>query len=158
MAATNPTNLTLGQRIDWPLLFLWFALLSFGLVMVASASVSFSATNYNDGWYFARRHGIYMALGLFISAFVVAVPTSIWEKYAGHILLFTLFLLVVVLIPGIGRRVNGSQRRINLGFFAVQTSEVAKVCAVIFFASFFSRRYHELHFGWQGFLKPLLIV
>lgn len=162
MAVSAPaSNLTLGQRIDWPLLCLWFALLSLGLVMVSSASISFSAAsaiNHNDGWYFAKRHGIYIAMGLVLAMFVVAVPMSIWEKYAGHFLLFTIFLLVVVLIPGIGRRVNGSQRWINLGIIMVQTSEVAKVCAIVFFASFFSRRYQELHFGWQGFLKPLLIV
>lgn len=158
MTAPLPNNLTLKQRIDWPILFLWFALLSVGLVMVASASISFSASNYNDGWYFAKRHGIYTLMGLLLAVFVVAVPMSMWQKYAGHFLIFTLFLLVVVLIPGIGRRVNGSQRWLNFGIIAVQVSEVAKVCAVVFFASFFSRRYQELHFGWQGFLKPLLIV
>lgn len=161
MLAQNTSNLTLGQRIDWPLLCLWFALLSLGLVMVSSASISFSSASnltHNDGWYFAKRHGIYMLMGLVLASFVAAIPMSIWQKYAGHFLIFTLFLLVVVLIPGIGRRVNGSQRWINLGVIMVQTSEVAKVCAIIFFASFFSRRYQELHFGWQGFLKPLLIV
>ena len=52
------SNLTLGQRIDWPLLCLWFALLSIGLVMVSSASISFSAASkftHNDAWYFAKR-------------------------------------------------------------------------------------------------------
>lgn len=161
MMITSNSNLTLGQRIDWPLLCLWFVLLSLGLVMVASASISFSAgsvANHNDGWYFAKRHGVYILMGLLLATFVVAVPMSIWEKYAGHFLIFTVVLLVIVLIPGIGRRVNGSQRWINLGIIAVQVSEVAKVCAVVFFASFFSRRYQELHFGWQGFLKPLMIV
>ncbi len=158
MRTSQANFLTLRQRIDWPILFLWFALLSIGLIMVASASISFSTSNYNDGWYFAKRHGIYTLMGLLLAMFVAAVPMSMWQKYAGHFLIFTLCLLVVVLIPGIGRRVNGSQRWLNLGIIAVQVSEVAKVCAVVFFASFFSRRYQELHFGWQGFLKPLLIV
>ena len=159
MLIQNPSSGTLlGQRIDWPLLTLWFALLSVGLVMVASASISFSTTNYNDGWYFAKRHAVYDLMGLLLASFVVAVPMSWWQKYAGHFLIFTLGLLVIVLIPGIGRRVNGSQRWLNFGIIAVQVSEVAKVCAVIFFASFFSRRYQELHFGWQGFLKPLAVM
>lgn len=155
------THLTLGQRIDWPLLCVWFVLLSVGLIMVTSASISFSAASkftHNDAWYFAKRHGIYVVLGLILATFVVAIPISIWEKYAAHFLIFTLFLLVIVLIPGIGHRVNGSRRWLNLGFTMVQASEVAKVCAIIFFASFFSRRYHELNFGWQGFLKPLLLL
>lgn len=161
MLAAPNTNLTLGQRIDWPLLCLWLALLSLGLVMVASASISFSSASkltHYDGWYFAKRHGIYAVMGLALAVFVAAVPMSWWQKYAGHFLIVTLVLLVLVLIPGIGRRVNGSQRWINLGVIAVQVSEIAKVCAVIFFASFFSRRYQELHFGWQGFLKPLAVM
>jgi len=161
MTSLASSQMTLGQRIDWPLLCLWFALLSIGLVMVSSASISFSAASaytHNDGWYFAKRHGIYLVMGLFLAAFVVTVPISIWEKYAGHFLLATLLLLVVVLIPGIGRQVNGSRRWLNLGVIMVQASEVAKVCAIIFFASFFARRFQELHFGWQGFLKPMLIV
>lgn len=154
-------NLTLGQRIDWPLLCLWLVLLSVGLVMVASASISFSAASkftHNDGWYFAKRHGVYAVLGLILAMFVVALPISLWEKYSSHFLIATLVLLVVVLIPGIGHKVNGSRRWLNLGVTMVQTSEIAKVCAIIFFASFFSRRYQELHFGWQGFLKPLLLM
>lgn len=155
------SNLTLGQRIDWPLLCLWFVLLSIGLVMVSSASISFSAASkftHNDAWYFAKRHGLYLLMGLALATFVVAIPISLWEKYSGHFLIFTLVLLVIVLIPGIGRRVNGSQRWINLGFIMVQASEIAKVCAIMFFASFFARRYQELHSGWQGFLKPLMIM
>lgn len=161
LMSTSSNNLTLGQRIDWPLLCLWFALLSVGLVMVASASISFSAASvftHNDGWYFAKRHAVYACMGLLLAVFVAAVPMSWWQKYAGHFLIFTLCMLVIVLIPGIGRRVNGSQRWLNFGIIAVQVSEVAKVCAVIFFASFFSRRYQELHFGWQGFLKPLAVM
>jgi len=161
MAAPSSSNLSLGQRIDWPLLCLWFALLSIGLVMVSSASISFSSGSvltHNDGWYFAKRQLVYTLMGLVLAIITATVPMSIWQKYAGHFLIFTVALLVIVLIPGIGRRVNGSQRWINLIIIPVQVSEIAKVCAVIFFASFFSRRYQELHFGWQGFLKPLLIV
>ncbi|GGY62764.1 putative lipid II flippase FtsW [Cellvibrio zantedeschiae] len=161
MSSYQGSSLTLGQRVDWPLLCLWFVLLSVGLVMVSSASISFSGASkftHYDAWYFAKRHSIYLVMGLMLAIFVVAIPISIWEKYAAHFLIFTLFLLLIVLIPGIGHRVNGSRRWLNLGFIMVQASEIAKVCAIIFFASFFSRRYHELHFGWQGFLKPLLLL
>ncbi len=157
-SATPNSQLPLSLRVDWVLLCLWFALMSIGLVMVASASVSFAAATYDDAWYFAKRHAVYLAMALSLAVFVVCIPMSFWQRYAQHILFITLFLLVIVLIPGIGRRVNGSQRWLNLGLVSIQISEVAKVCAVIFFASFFARRYQELHFGWQGFLKPVLIV
>ncbi len=157
-AATPFNPLPLSLRIDWPLLCLWFALMSIGLIMVASASVSFAALTYNDAWFFAKRHAVYMALGIFLAMFVVCVPMSVWQRYSGHFLLLTFFLLVIVLIPGIGKKVNGSQRWFGLGVISIQVSEIAKFCAVVFFASFFARRYQELHFGWQGFLKPLMVV
>lgn len=159
MTSATPTAvLPLSQRIDWPLLGLWFGLMSFGLIMVASASVSFAALTYNDAWFFAKRHAVYILMGVMLAAFVVCVPMSVWQKYSGHLLLFTIFLLVIVLIPGIGKKVNGSQRWFSLGVISIQVSEIAKFCAVVFFASFFARRYQELHFGWQGFLKPLMVV
>ena len=157
-ATAHSNQLPLSQRIDWPLLCLWFALMSIGLIMVASASVSFAALTYNDAWYFAKRHALYIFLGMGLASVVALVPMSFWQRYSGHLLLLTFFLLVIVLIPGIGKKVNGSQRWLNFGIMSVQVSEIAKFCAVVFFASFFARRYQELHFGWQGFLKPLLVV
>jgi cell division protein FtsW len=157
-ATASLNNLSLSQRIDWPLLCLWFALMSVGLIMVASASISFAALTYNDAWFFAKRHAIYMLMGIVLAMFVVCVPMSVWQRYSGHFLLITFFLLVIVLIPGIGKKVNGSQRWFGLGVISIQVSEIAKFCAVVFFASFFARRYQELHFGWQGFLKPLMVV
>ena len=158
MMTTTRTDLPFNQRVDWTLLSLWLVLMSIGLVMVASASVAFAAANYGDAWYFAKRHGVYMVMGATLAMVVVSIPMSVWQRYAGYFLLFTLLLLVIVLIPGIGKKVNGSQRWLSLGIISVQVSEIAKFCAVVFFASFFPRRYHELHFGWQGFLKPLLVV
>jgi cell division protein FtsW len=157
-SATLTKSIPLSMRIDWPLLCLWFALMSFGLIMVASSSVSFAALTYNDAWFFAKRHAIYIGMGIVLAVLVVSVPMSLWQKYSGHFLLLTIFLLVIVLIPGIGKKVNGSQRWFAIGSISIQVSEIAKFCAVIFFASFFARRYQELHFGWQGFLKPLMVV
>lgn len=158
MLMHTKNNLSLGARVDWTLLSLWLVLMSIGLIMVASASVAFAAANYGDAWYFAKRHGVFMAMSIVLAFFIVSVPMSVWQRYSGYLLLFTLVLLVVVLIPGIGKRVNGSQRWLSLGIISIQVSEIAKFCAVVFFASFFARRYQELHFGWQGFLKPLLVV
>jgi cell division protein FtsW len=157
-SASPAHKIPLSMRIDWTLFCLWFALMSIGLIMVSSASVSFAAAVYQDAWFFGKRHLIYIAIGLVLAMFVVCIPMSVWQKYSGHLLLISLFLLVIVLIPGIGKKVNGSQRWLNFGVINVQVSEIAKFCAVVFFASFFARRYQELHFGWQGFLKPLMVI
>ncbi len=159
MMSTSSIYGPMGARIDWQLLNLWLLLMSIGLVMVASASIAFAAANYQgDAWYFARRHGIFLMMGFCLSLFVVCIPMSVWQRYSGYLLILTLALLVIVLIPGIGKKVNGSQRWLSLGFMSIQVSEIAKFCAVVYFASFFARRYQELHAGLQGFLKPLMVL
>ena len=64
----------LVERVDWTLLTLWFALLSVGFVMVASASVEMAASNHGDAWYFVKRHGIWLMLGLTAAMFVAVIP------------------------------------------------------------------------------------
>lgn len=143
---------------DAMLILLWLALLSMGLVMIASASVAFAAETYGDPWFFTRRHLVYLVLGLVLTLGVVAVPVRHAQQYAGWLMVVTLVLLCVVLIPGIGREVNGARRWLDLGVISVQVSEIAKVAAVLFFASFFARRHQELYTGWQGFVKPVLVL
>lgn len=151
-------SIPLLQRIDWHLFCLWFVLMSVGLVMVSSASVSFAETVYQNAWFFGLRHFVFILMGLLLAAFVACVPMSVWQRYSGHLLLIAIFLLVIVLIPGIGKKVNGSQRWFSLGIINIQVSEIAKFCAVVFFASFFARRYQELNQGWQGFLKSVMVI
>jgi len=144
--------------VDRTLILLWLALVSIGLVMIASSSVAFAAENYGDPWFFTKRHGIYILMGAALSLIVLAVPVKHWQRYAGWLMLATLVLMVLVLIPGIGREVNGARRWLNLGLISIQVSEVAKIAAVFFFASFFARRHQELYTGWQGFIKPILVL
>ena len=145
-------------NIDWTMLSLWLALTSIGVVMVSSASISFAAANYGDPWFFTKRHIIYLLIGIAAGLLVVSVPVSIWQRYSGLLFFAAVALLIVVLIPGIGRRVNGSQRWLALGPITVQASEVAKFCAIVFFAGFFERRQQELQQGWRGFVKPIGVL
>ncbi|MGD8175501.1 putative lipid II flippase FtsW [Marinimicrobium sp. ARAG 43.8] len=143
---------------DRTLIALWLALLSIGLVMITSASIAFASEQYGDPWFFAKRHGFYLVLGLLGALVVAAVPIKRWQQHAGWLMVATLVLMCVVLVPGIGREVNGARRWLNLGVISVQVSEVAKFAAVLFFASFFARRHQELYTGWQGFVKPILVL
>ncbi len=144
--------------VDPWLILLWLGLLSIGLVMIASASIAFAADTYGDPWFFTKRHVVYLMLGVAVAALVVAVPVRYAQQYAGWLMVATLGLLCLVLVPGIGREVNGARRWLDLGLISVQISEVAKVAAVVFFASFFARRHQELYTGWQGFVKPVLVL
>lgn len=147
-----------ADALDWNLLALWLCLLSLGLVMIASASITFADHTYGDTWFFVKRHLVYLVIGLTAAACVAMVPTRLWQRYSSLILLCSIILLALVLVPGIGRRVNGAQRWLALGPITVQASEIAKFAALIFFASFFTRRQQELQSGWWGFSKPVGVV
>ncbi len=155
----QPLSLTAnGSRIDWTLLGLWAAVLSVGLIMIASASVSFAETTYGDAWFFVKRHMIWLGLGLAGGVFVAAIPTRLWHNHGGWLLILAVLLLVAVLIPGVGRKVNGSQRWLQLGPLTFQASEAVKFCVIIFFASYLSRRGAELRQQWRGFIKPVAVI
>lgn len=144
--------------IDHWLIGLWLALATLGLVLIASASIAFAAEQYGDPWFFTRRHALYLVSGLLLAAAAVAVPVRYWQRWAGWLMLATLVLLIAVLFPGVGREVNGARRWLDLGPGSLQVAEVAKLAAVVFFASFFARRHHELYTGWQGFAKPVVVL
>lgn len=147
-----------SEGVNWTLLLLFFTLSSIGFIMVTSASISYAEGMYGDAWYFAKNYLTYWTLGVGVAFLVAAVPVAIWEQYGGLLLIAALLLLSIVLIPGVGRRVNGSQRWLQLGPVGVQASEVVKVCVIIFYASFLSRRGSEMLKDWRGVFKPLVIL
>lgn len=145
-----------ANSFDWTLFLIWSALVSVGIVMVASASIAFATAYYGDGFYFLQRHLIFLVMGVASATVVFLVPGEIWQKFSGPLLVLAILLLMLVLVPGIGKKVNGSQRWISFGFFAVQISELAKFATIIFFASYFSRRHPATVNSWKEF--GILIV
>ncbi len=161
-AAFMPVQLTragaLARTLDNTLLVCVLALVTIGLVMIASASVSFAEHQYGDTFYFLKRHLMYLALGIAGGLVVLNIPLSFWYRYGLLLLTGTFLLLVIVLIPGVGRRVNGSQRWLALGPITIQASEVAKLAVVIFMAGYLERHQTVLQESWQGFFKPVAIL
>lgn len=150
----------LKQSPDWLLIGLWLGLLSLGLVMVASSSIAYAAAEpkYLDGWYFVKRHLVFLLMSAGVAAVVLVTPVALWQKMAPLILTLALILLVVVLVPGIGRRVNGAQRWIDFGFFAVQISEVVKFAVIVFFAAYFAERPTHMAGTAKEFLRLMAIL
>jgi len=133
------------------------ALLSLGLVMVASASIGL-ATGHGDTLFFAKRHLLYLSLSGALIAVVLRIPLAWWYAQSATLLIVALLLLVAVLIPGIGREVNGSRRWLALGPFSLQVGEFAKLAMVVFTAAYLQRRQLHLREEWRDFAKPLAIV
>lgn len=127
-----------------------------GFVMITSASMDVAAEKFGGPFFFAQRHGIFIILAFIASIVAVRIPIKYWEKYGPILLGVGFVLLLLVLIPGIGKEVNGSQRWIRLGPLNVQASEIAKFCMVIYVAGYLVRRLSEVRTSWLGVVKPVL--
>ena len=147
-----------GHRYDVPFILSVTAVLALGLVMVASASTSIAARVYGDPLAYFWRQSVYLAIAAGAMAFVARVPMRLWERAGPALMLAAVALLVLVLIPGIGREVNGSMRWIDFGAFNVQPSELAKLFVVIWLAGYLVRRADEVRARRSGFLKPLAVL
>ena len=147
-----------GLDLDFPLLAGCLALLGLGLVMIASASTEVAAVNVGSPLYYMLRHLIYLVIGLATAAVVLLIPLQLWQRLSGLLLLAAFALLLLVLLPGIGREVNGSMRWIGFGAFNVQPSEIAKLFVVIYLAGYLVRRQAEVRESWAGFFKPFVVL
>ena len=143
---------------DPGLLTLSLALILVGLVAISSASIEYAEINYNSASFHTVRHLIYMAVAGVAALLVYRIPLEFWEETGWVWLFVALGLLILVLIPGIGREVNGSQRWLPLGPFTLQPSEFAKLAMIVYLAGYMVRREHEVRNEWQGFLKPMAVL
>ena len=141
-----------------PLLLMAAALISVGLVAIASASISLSAVRFGNEWHHAIRHMMYLGAGIVFGCVAYLVPVAAWRNLSPWLLLMALALSVVVLIPGIGRVVNGSQRWIPIAGFTFQPSEFAKFALVLWLSGYMVRHGKELRTVLRGLLKPIAVL
>lgn len=132
--------------------------LALGLVMVASASVGISERAFGNPLHFFWRQVLAAGLGLGVAVLVLRTPLDYWSRSGGMFLLLALVLLTLVLVPGLGREVNGSMRWVRLGPVSMQTSEPAKLCVVLYFASYLVRHAHHVRSTFLGFIKPVGVM
>jgi cell division protein FtsW len=142
---------------DYWLLLIVFALSAIGLLMVASASMVISDRQYHTPFHFLFHQLTYMGIGIFLGSIAIRVPLVFWEKIGAYLLLCCLFLLVMVLVPDVGREINGSIRWLGFGPFGIQVSELAKFCIVIYMAGYLVRHQQEVQNSFSGFVKPMLL-
>lgn len=161
----------LGRRFGTPAataaevdpLLLWSALglLLAGLVMVYSASI---ATAEGSGFtghqpaYFLVRHAVYLAIGLVAGLMAFQVPLRFWQQFAPAAFLVGIVFLAVVLLPGIGRSVNGAQRWIGLGPINLQPSEFMKLLAALYAADYTARKLTDMDSFRRGFVPMALVM
>ncbi len=131
-------------------------LLALGVVMLASASLAVAQQSYQDPFHYVKRQGLFVMLGLAAAYFVLRIRMSVWQRLANPLLVISVLLLIAVLIPGVGKEVNGSYRWIDLGLFNLQVSELVKLFAVIYFAAFLTKKWQEVNLSLVNLLKSLI--
>lgn len=152
-----PLNAIPLLRRQWVLLFA-VVLALIGFVTVASASMDMAAINYKSPFYFVERQMVFLAAGLVVGALVYQIPLAVWERSSVPLLFVAYALLIMVLVPGIGRTVNGSTRWLVLGPINIQVSEIVKICAMMYVAGYLVRRTEEVRESFWGFMKPVLLL
>lgn len=140
---------------DKGLVVVALALLSIGFIIVTSASMPVADRLFDNPFYFAIRHGIYIIAALLAAMVVLQLPMQFWRITNPYLLLAALGLLVAVLL--IGRNVNGSTRWLVIGPITVQAAEPAKLFFFTYLAGYLVRRYEEVTENLKGFIKPLVV-
>jgi cell division protein FtsW len=146
---------------DQILLWVTFILLGLGLVMVYSSSIAIAEADKNIGnqsTYYLIRQAIFICVGLIAGFVSFQIPIAWWQKMAPYLFLFGLFLLVLVLIPGVGRNVNGSQRWLSLFVINLQPSELMKLFAAMYVADYAVRKAPQMDSLLRGFLPMVLVM
>lgn len=162
-AGTSGSVPGLAQRsrmmtYDKPLVWVVIMLMLFGMVMVYSASISLpdsrkyaNFTNYH----FLLRQAIYIAIAMVMALFAFRVRIATWQRLAPYLFVIVLALLVLVLVPGIGKDVNGARRWLSLKFVNLQPSELMKLVMVLYAADYTVRKQEYMHKLTKGFLPMM---
>lgn len=133
-------------------------LLSLGIIMVFSASAPTAYNTFHDTYYIMKQQLIYAAIGLAGMLVASNIDYHKWQKIATLVLIISLVLIVLVLIPGIGREIKDTWRWIYIGPIHFQPSEIVKFALILFFASSLSKRKDQLKYFFKGMFPYLLLI
>jgi cell division protein FtsW len=145
-------------RPDYTLLSVAVLLLGLGLVMVMSTTITAADRQLGQPFYYLLRQAAYLGVGLVIALGVSSIRLVYWERLGPVLLMAGLVLLVLVLIPGIGKEVNGSHRWLALGPVKFQPSELVKLIVVVYLAGYLVRHGNLVRTTITGFLAPMGLI
>jgi len=154
----KPGKMLARNGYDGWFVFAVITLLGLGIVMVGSASLGIAERQIGQPFYYLIRQSIYIVVGLLAATVVVNIELQRWQRSGGVLLITAVVLLVLVLIPGVGREVNGSIRWLSLGMLNIQPSELVKLFVIVYLSGYLVRRRDEVRNSISGFAKPMLLL
>jgi cell division protein FtsW len=147
-----------GMGYDWGIFIAVTFLISMGTLMVYSTSSVFALEKFGDPNYFLKRHAIYLSIGLLLMFALMKINYVYLRKIVYPAYIFGLLILVLVLIPGIGKEVSGARRWLELGSWTFQPSEIAKFILVLYLAHSLTKKKDKVDSFVVGFLSHLLFA
>lgn len=145
------------KSFDFILFIIVLLLLGLGITMVLSASSPSSLATYGSSYNFVIKQAIAATIGIMAMIIVSKIDYKKYEKYYKIIYGASVIILLFVLIPGVGRTVNGAKRWINIPIFgSLQPSEITKLGLIIFFAAYLTNTKKDLKGVWKGFFRPVI--
>lgn len=158
--ANNKIDKTRTKRtqVDFVLIVIIIILLSFGIVMVLSASAPSALAETGDSYTYVTKQAIFAILGLVAMCFFSKLDYRFYKKIYWPVYWFSVGVLLLVLIPGLGYSAGGATRWIDLGFTQFQPSEITKIGLIIFYAGYLSDHKDELRSFKKGFCKPIAFL
>ncbi|HAB65945.1 MAG TPA: putative lipid II flippase FtsW [Firmicutes bacterium] len=146
------------MKIDKILLISTIIIISFGIIMVYSSSSIWAAYKFNDPYKFVKSQFIFFLFGLLIIKILININPSLYEKYSNKILFICFILLILVLIPGIGKIRNGSRSWFGIGSLGIQPSEFTKIGLIIYTSKYLSHNNKNIKDIKKGLLPLFLII
>jgi len=146
------------NKADRILLYLTFALLVFGLIMVASAGIGYSRSRFGDAYFFFKRQLVGVSIGLVALYLTQKINYNFWKKISFPFFALSIIFLILVFIPGIGSKIYGANRWIQLGIVSFQPSEMLKLALIIYLAAWFEGRGERSRDFFEGMLPFVAII
>ena len=152
------TTIKKFAAIDKLLLTSVVGIVILGLVMVASASIDISEKQFGSPFHFLVRQMIFLFVALVIARFILRTPMEKIAAFSPNIFMLGLVFLIIVLIPHVGRSINGSSRWIGIGPIGLQVSEFAKLATILYLSGYLVRQNAQIQQHISGFIRPLCVL
>ena len=148
----------MSKKIDKILLLSTIIISIFGLLMIYSSSSIWSEYKFNDPFYYVKHQGLFFLFGIILMFIISKIDYNLYKKYSNHILIICFILLILVLIPGVGKIRNGSRSWFGIGSFGIQPSEAAKLGLIIFTSKYLENSDRKIKSFKSGVLPILGIT
>lgn len=146
------------NQMDFMLVIVTLLLLGLGIVMVLSASAPSALAESGNSYAYASKQLVFGIIGVFAMFFISKINYRVYKKYYWLIYVISVGILLLVLVPGVGKSVNGATRWIKIAGQQIQPSEITKIGLIIFYAGYLSDHKNELGSFTKGFIKPFVFL